>query len=525
MYTHCIPPTSIFIYSINVLTASMVMWSLFTGLIASSDTFWEVAVLRAGQGIFMAVCAPYATSILADYFPPQYRATAFGIFNIGIYVGYGLALSVGTYLENQFAWELVYIIFGSIGILFAIGMWFSIEEPARAYPNRHSDETYRTKARRALAQAYVVLKYMAGTSSIRIICLAAGLRNAGTYSFSNYMPLFYSPLYQSADRDFRPSTCAWSQPCIDSIVFPEQPVECSPEDQLLLDCCTPGTFTDRNCSAVTPCPTDVCFDVDSKDVWCIDETCQHLSSAPWRNKGMTSYRFSSFMGWIPLVAGSSGAILGGYVSDQIVRKQGPIGRVTVLCGSNFIAAPFLVGALMLDFPWCFFSLIPAYVFGEMWIGVTIALLVDLTPKGMVATSVAIALFVVTLIGGNLVIGVPEIREAYAGVNTELNFVAALPYGANETLQTAFTVSQDSSIGLQNALLWLGPAVYLFSSVLFLLALSHMNDDIEKARRYGVPKAEQAAMLFSGLPDDQPLLYVDLDSDSNRGDDDGSFAKR
>ena len=44
-----------------------------------------------------------------------------------------------------------------------------------------------------------------------------------------------------------------------------------------------------------------------------------------------------------------------------------------------MAAPFAAGALFLPFPWCFISLLPAFAFGEMWIGVTIAVVVDIVP--------------------------------------------------------------------------------------------------------------------------------------------------
>ena len=65
-----------------------------------------------------------------------------------------------------------------------------------------------------------------------------------------------------------------------------------------------------------------------------------------------------------------------------------------------IAAPFAAGALFLPFPWCFLILLPAFVFGEMWIGVTIAVVVDLVPALIQGSVIAVFLFVITVIGGN-----------------------------------------------------------------------------------------------------------------------------
>ena len=65
-----------------------------------------------------------------------------------------------------------------------------------------------------------------------------------------------------------------------------------------------------------------------------------------------------------------------------------------------IAAPFAAGALFLPFPWCFLILLPAFVFGEMWIGVTVAVVVDIVPALIQGSVIAVYLFIITVIGGN-----------------------------------------------------------------------------------------------------------------------------
>ena len=67
---------------------------------------------------------------------------------------------------------------------------------------------------------------------------------------------------------------------------------------------------------------------------------------------------------------------------------------------QMIAAPFAAGALFLPFPWCFISLLPAFAFGEMWIGVTIAVVMDIVPVLIQGSVIAVYLFIITVIGGN-----------------------------------------------------------------------------------------------------------------------------
>jgi hypothetical protein len=121
-----------------------------------------------------------------------------------------------------------------------------------------------------------------------------------------------------------------------------------------------------------------------------------------------------FMSWIPLVCGSIGAFVGGLVSDLILRftHKGPYVRVWVLFISQLAAAPFALAALWIPtYPWCFLMLIPSNIIGEMWIGVTLAIVVDITPKMIKTTAVAIYLFVITVIGGNFNLIVDPITKS------------------------------------------------------------------------------------------------------------------
>ncbi|CAH1787144.1 unnamed protein product, partial [Owenia fusiformis] len=121
-------------------------------------------------------------------------------------------------------------------------------------------------------------------------------------------------------------------------------------------------------------------------------------------------RVEMYMSWIPIVFGAIGAIGGGYISDKLLRQRGLSARLLVLICSQILAAPFQVGTLFLDPPWAFISQIPAYIFGEMWIGVCLAVVVDLVPYNLRASAVALYVFIISAIGGNMNIFVSPISE-------------------------------------------------------------------------------------------------------------------
>ena len=58
------------------------------------------------------------------------------------------------------------------------------------------------------------------------------------------------------------------------------------------------------------------------------------------------------------------SIAGGFVSDRVVKRLGPKARLLVLAASQFIAAPFVAGALFFDTPLAYYSLIPGYIVGQ-----------------------------------------------------------------------------------------------------------------------------------------------------------------
>jgi hypothetical protein len=68
-------------------------------------------------------------------------------------------------------------------------------------------------------------------------------------------------------------------------------------------------------------------------------------------------------------------------------------RAWVLAASQAIASPFAAGVLLLPPPYCFASLLIAYLFAEMWFGVLFAILIELVPAAACSFVIAVFLFV------------------------------------------------------------------------------------------------------------------------------------
>ena len=123
-------------------------------------------------------------------------------------------------------------------------------------------------------------------------------------------------------------------------------------------------------------------------------------------------------------------------------------KLTCISLFQILAAPFAAGALFLKPPWAFISLIPSNVIGEMWVGVTLTIVVELVPSTIRTPSIAYYLFVISIIGGNMPLLVPQLKKVY---------------------------------GLRTALYILFPGLYVLSSVLFLLTVFALKRDLLRAK--------------------------------------------
>ena len=68
----------------NLIALAVAVWSAMTALSGLAQNIWQLTLARIGVGIGEAGFSPPAHSIIADYYPPEQRSTAMGIFTLGI---------------------------------------------------------------------------------------------------------------------------------------------------------------------------------------------------------------------------------------------------------------------------------------------------------------------------------------------------------------------------------------------------------------------------------------------------------
>lgn len=112
-----------------VMTISLALWSGFTVISGLARNYAVLAFARAGVGIGEAGCSPTAHSLLADYFPPEKRATALAIYSTGISIGTLLGMAIGGIVAEHYGWRAAFMVAGVPGLIFAVLAILTLREP------------------------------------------------------------------------------------------------------------------------------------------------------------------------------------------------------------------------------------------------------------------------------------------------------------------------------------------------------------------------------------------------------------
>jgi MFS family permease len=134
----------------TIIAIGLAVWSGMTVASGLARNFVQLALARIGVGVGEAAGSPPAHSLISDYFPPERRATALGIYAWGVYIGSALAYLFGGYLREHFDWRTAFLLLGAPGLFFALVVRFTVKEPPRGLSEKMGGEVAQTTLRETL---------------------------------------------------------------------------------------------------------------------------------------------------------------------------------------------------------------------------------------------------------------------------------------------------------------------------------------------------------------------------------------
>ncbi|MDC3102750.1 MFS transporter [Gammaproteobacteria bacterium] len=128
---------------VNILSIALATWSGFTALTGLANNFIQIGLARMGVGIGEAGGSPPSHSIISDLFPKEERASALGVYSMGIPIGIMAAYFVTASLMgtgDDVDWRRIFIILGLTGIGLAVIVKLVLKEPVRGAMELNQDK-------------------------------------------------------------------------------------------------------------------------------------------------------------------------------------------------------------------------------------------------------------------------------------------------------------------------------------------------------------------------------------------------
>lgn len=172
----------------NVVAIAIAAWSFMTALSGAAQNYIQLLLARIGVAVGEAGGSPPAHSMISDIFPPAQRATALSIYSMGINFGVLIGFVIGGWVNDWLGWRWVFVIIGVPGILWALVVRFTLQEPRRGY-----SEKVLTVADAPPMMSVFALMW--ARKSFRHLSLAAGLHAFVGYGVGQWIASFFIRSY------------------------------------------------------------------------------------------------------------------------------------------------------------------------------------------------------------------------------------------------------------------------------------------------------------------------------------------
>lgn len=150
----------------GVVAASLAVWSGFTALCGTATGYWQLFLYRLGVGVGEAGGVAPSYALIADYFPPEKRGRALGIYSLGVPLGLGGGTLAGAYIATLLDWRAAFLIMGLAGVLLAPLMLWAVRDPVRSRQSADGVPVSRVFAILAAKPTFWLLAFSASCSSL-----------------------------------------------------------------------------------------------------------------------------------------------------------------------------------------------------------------------------------------------------------------------------------------------------------------------------------------------------------------------
>lgn len=166
---------------IRVLTWTIVLFAVFTGLCAFAQGYWDLLVYRTIAGIGLGGEFGIGMALAAEAWPARHRARVSSYVALGWQAGVLAAALVTPFLLPHIGWRGMFL----VGVIPALVAWF-------VRSHLHEPEVFvRSIANKGKSRAFKLLVKDAKTTKVSVgIAILCSVQNFGYYGIMIWMPSY-----------------------------------------------------------------------------------------------------------------------------------------------------------------------------------------------------------------------------------------------------------------------------------------------------------------------------------------------
>lgn len=175
----------------TLIVFSVLIWSLMTIWTGYCRSFEEMLIARFLMGVSEACYIPAGLAMITDYHRGRSRSLATGLHMSGLYAGMALG-GVGGYMADLWGWRFGFHLFGFIGVVYAIFLWFTLVE-YREVTNKTSDVPLdRLQQKIAIGDTFRAIFQL---RSFYIVLFYFAILGMANWMVNGWMPTFLKQQY------------------------------------------------------------------------------------------------------------------------------------------------------------------------------------------------------------------------------------------------------------------------------------------------------------------------------------------
>jgi MFS transporter, Spinster family, sphingosine-1-phosphate transporter len=120
----------------KVIVFSVLIWSIVTYWTGHVSSFNEMLIARVLMGVSEACYIPAGLAMIMDYHRGKTSSLATGLHMSGLYAGLAFG-GLGGYIAMDYGWRTGFTLFGGIGVVYALLLWYFLKE--HPFKNQQTD--------------------------------------------------------------------------------------------------------------------------------------------------------------------------------------------------------------------------------------------------------------------------------------------------------------------------------------------------------------------------------------------------